>query len=142
MLVFRNRPAWQAALASVLLTPLALSPAAAQIGPPVPLAPPVGQPSAPPGVPAPYPPPPGYAPPPAANPQPGYTPPAPPPSGITVDQLAAPSPEATGVLGPSNHGFPDTMWQGTARATVLALLPKISSTTSPALQDLAYRLLA
>ncbi|MEI9986232.1 MAG: hypothetical protein WDN69_25510 [Aliidongia sp.] len=122
-----SRNSVAAALAAVLLNSAAL----AQIGAPVPLAPPPG------AVPAPYPPPPGYAP----RPRPLRTP------GAAVFRhhgrsTGAPSPEAVGVLGPNNHGFPDTMWQGASRATVLALLPKIGSTTSPALQDLAYRLLA
>ena len=110
---------------ALLAALLAGSAALAQIGAPVPLSPATG------GG-APYPPPPSS----------GYTPPAPPTSGITVDQLAPPSPEAAGVIDLTTHGFPATLWQGSNRATVLALLPKIGSTTSPALQDLAYRLLA
>jgi hypothetical protein len=100
--------------------------------------------AAPPGYPPPgYPPPgppPGY-PPPGPAPS-GYTRPPPPSSSITIDQLPPPSPDAVGVIGGENHGFPDSLWQGAQRATVMALVPKIGSTTSPALQDLAFRLLA
>ena len=114
-------------LAASLLAGLLLTPAAfAQVGPPVRLAP------QPPGAPAQVPPPP----PPPDRPAPRGS------ANITVDQLAPLSPDAIGVLGASNRGFADTLWQGTTRATVQALLPKIGSTTSPALQDLAYRLLA
>jgi len=114
-------------LAASVLAGLLLAPAAfAQIGPPVRLGPP------PPGAPADVPPPP----PPLDRPAPRGS------ANITVDQLAPLSPDAIGVLGPGNRGFADSLWQGTTRATVQALLPKIGSTNSPTLQDLAYRLLA
>jgi hypothetical protein len=151
------------ALAALLLT----GTAAAQVGRPTPLAPPDAQPpdspqrsapavepppqsyAPPPGYPPPsyappgfYPPPPGAYPAPPGTPPPAIAGPKPSSSGITVDTLAPPSPDAAGVLGPNEHGFPATLWQDTTRATVMALLPKIGTTTSPALQDLAYRLLA
>ena len=116
-------------IASALLAVLLAGPAAlAQTGAPVRLAPPPN------GV--------AYPPPPGTAPGSGYAPPAPPSSGITVDQLAPPSPDSAGAIDLTSHGFPATLWQGSNRATVLALLPKIGSTTSPALQELAYRLLA
>jgi hypothetical protein len=122
MPAFRNsRRLAAAALAALLLAPAAF----AQVGPPVRLSPP-------PGAPAEMPPPP----PPPDRVLPRGS------QGITVDQLAPLSPDAIGVLGSGNHGFPDSLWQGTARATVQALMPKIGSTSSPTLQDLAYRLLA
>ncbi|MGB8842110.1 MAG: hypothetical protein WCC64_13700, partial [Aliidongia sp.] len=129
-------------LAALLATLLAV-PASAQIGPPIRLDPPQGYP--PPG----YPPPPPYsAPGPAHAPLPYDAPPPSYPStprvspGITVDALAPLTPDSIGALGPGDRGLPESMWQGTPRATVEALLPRIGTTGSPTLQDLAYRLLA
>jgi hypothetical protein len=129
-------------LAALLATLLAV-PASAQIGPPIRLDPPQGYP--PPG----YPPPPPYsAPGPAHAPLPYDAPPPSYPStprvspGITVDSLAPLTPDSIGALGPGDRGLPESMWQGTPRATVEALLPRIGTTGSPTLQDLAYRLLA
>jgi hypothetical protein len=121
-------PAFQnsARLAAVLAVLLAL-PAAAQIGPPVRLDPPQG-----------YAPPQSYD---APSP-PSYQPPQRASQGIVVDSLEPLTPDSIGALGPGDRGFPDSLWQGTPRATVEALLPRIGSTASPALQDLAYRLLA
>ena len=122
MRAFRNSRLAGAALAALLVA----SAASAQVGPPVRIGPPGA------------PPPPPYGAPPPASP---YSPP-PRSSGITIDQLAPPSPDAAGVLGAGNRGLPEPLWRGTARAVVQTLLPKIGATSSPALQDLAYRLLA
>ncbi len=62
--------------------------------------------------------------------------------GLEVDTLAAPDADAAGALGDARRGFADTLWQGTSRAVAVQLIPKIRATTSPTLQDLAYRLLA
>jgi hypothetical protein len=64
------------------------------------------------------------------------------PKGITVDRLAPPESDAAGILKPADHPLPPAMWQGTGRAFAIALIPRIGVTTSPALHDLAYRLLA
>ena len=64
------------------------------------------------------------------------------PPGITVDQLAAPSLDALGALGPNDRPLPATLWQGTSRAAAEALIQRIRPSNSPTLQDLAYRLLA
>jgi hypothetical protein len=61
---------------------------------------------------------------------------------ITSDRLAPPEIDGAGALAPSDRPLPPTLWRGTTRALVLALLPRIGVTTSPALQDLAFRLLA
>src|SRR5579862_2729300 len=61
---------------------------------------------------------------------------------ITVDSLAPPEIDAVGTLQPKDHPLPPNMWQGSARAMVLQLIPRIGATTSPALHDLAFRLLA
>jgi hypothetical protein len=64
------------------------------------------------------------------------------PHGIAADTLPPPSPDAAGVLGAHDRPLPGNLWQGMTGSTALALLPRIGSTNSPALQDLAYRLLA
>lgn len=107
--------------------------ARAQAGPPVRLAP-AGAPL--PGAPPPSAPAPAS---PATLGQPRH-PLAPP--GITVDQLAAPSLDALGALGPNDRPLPATLWQGTSRAVAEALIQRIRPSNSPTLQDLAYRLLA
>jgi hypothetical protein len=127
MPVSRNN-ARRGRVVSILCAGLALAlpalPVLAQIGPPVRLTPPPGLPdNAPPGAPAP-----------TERPRA--------PQGVTVDPLAPISPDSVGTLGAADRAFPDTLWQGTTRLAVLALLPRIGTTTSPALQDLAYRLLA
>lgn len=139
-----SRNSRTAALISTAL--LIAAPALAQVGPPVRLLPPPGSVQPPPGYPAPAYPQPAY---PTPN-YPGSQPPVgqyqvqPPraPQGVVVDQLAPITPNSTGVLSAAEGAFPGTMWQGSTRQVVQALLPRIGTTTSPALQDLAYRLLA
>jgi hypothetical protein len=116
----RNKPDRRRAVTSALAAAATLlvvaSPLHAQVGAPIPLMPPTSS-AAPPDRPR-------------------------APHGVVVDRLAPPSPDAIGVLGATTHGFPDTLWQDSARSVVQALLPKIGATTSPTLQSLAYRLLA
>jgi hypothetical protein len=122
---------------ALALTLLAF-PAAAQQSPPIRLAPPQR-----------------LAPPPAAAPSeaapapvPGSAAPVAPgapaeaaPSGIQVAPLAPVDPEWTGTLGEDRGGFPPTLWQGTPRSVVLALVPALPVTTSPTVQGLERRLL-
>jgi hypothetical protein len=100
----------------------------AQVGPPVRLAPPgtAAAPSTPPAPPVPL-----------GQPLHPLAPP-----GITVDQLPPPAAGGQGALGPNDHPLPADLWRGTSRAAIEALIPRIKPTTSPTLQDLAYRLLA
>jgi len=63
------------------------------------------------------------------------------PSGIEVAPLAPVDPEWSGTLGEAQGGFPPTLWQGTPRSVVLALVPALPLTTSPTLQTLERRLL-
>jgi hypothetical protein len=132
MRAFRN----ELALALALI----VFPAAAQQSPPVRLAPPqrlapppAAAPSEP--VPAPVPGEAGRAP--AAPAAPAEAA----PSGIQVAPLPPVDPEWTGTLGEDRGGFPPTLWQGTRRRVVLALVPALPVTTSPVLQTLERRLL-
>ncbi len=61
--------------------------------------------------------------------------------GIEATPLAPIDPAWTGTLGESDHPLPPSMWQGTPRPVVSALLPLLAATTSPTLEDLARRLL-
>lgn len=114
---------------AVLVVALALlpGPALAQIGPPVRLVPP-----------------------PAAQPAPAPQAPAPDtsagggetlPSGVQATPLAPVDTAWFGTLGTADGAFPDTLWQGTPRSYVVAALPLVQPTASPALQDLTRRLL-
>ena len=60
---------------------------------------------------------------------------------ITAKPLAPLDPSWIGTLPTSDGAFPGTMWQGTPRATVAAALPQLAPSESPALRDLARRLL-
>jgi hypothetical protein len=102
-------------------------PAAAQQGAPIRLGPP--QPLAPPA--------PSAAPAPAATQPPAETA----PSGIQVAPLAPVDPEWAGTLGEDQGGFPPTLWQGTPRAVVLALVPALPVVGSPTRRTLERRLL-
>ncbi|HWK47451.1 MAG TPA: hypothetical protein VNT30_22190 [Stellaceae bacterium] len=121
---------------------IGVTPAMAQIGPPVRLLPPSAQtPAA--QTPAPQTPapqqtlaPPTSSTPPAAQPAPTA------PAGIAVDTLAAPDAAGAGALDAADRPFPTTLWQGTSAALVLALAPRIVPTPSATLDDMAYRLLA
>jgi hypothetical protein len=60
---------------------------------------------------------------------------------IVVDPLAPIDPDWAGPLTPEHGGFAQTLWQGTPRSLVVALVPRLSATSSPALQGLTSRLL-
>jgi hypothetical protein len=60
---------------------------------------------------------------------------------ILVDPLAPIDPDWAGPLGPEQGGYAQTLWQGTPRALVVALVPRLSATSSPVLQGLTNRLL-
>jgi hypothetical protein len=61
--------------------------------------------------------------------------------GIEIAPLAPVDPAWSGTLAPEQGGFPARMWDGTPRAFVAALLPRLPVTASPALADLTRRLL-
>jgi hypothetical protein len=63
------------------------------------------------------------------------------PSGIEVAPLAPVDPEWSGTLAEDDGGLPPTLWQGTPRGVVFALVSGLPVTTSPTLQDLSRRLL-
>jgi hypothetical protein len=60
---------------------------------------------------------------------------------IVIDPLAPIDPDWAGPLGPEQGGYPQTLWQGTPRSLVVALVPRLAATSSPALQGLTNRLL-
>ncbi len=63
--------------------------------------------------------------------------------GIEVDRLADIEPDGIGILDPGRGGLGPAIWEGTSRHVVLEMLPRIpTDLDSPALQDLANRLLA
>ena len=62
-------------------------------------------------------------------------------NGIGIGALAAPNPSDIGVLDTSQGALAPTLWQGSAAAVVDTLLPKLPASTSPAMQNLAARLL-
>ena len=64
------------------------------------------------------------------------------PGGIQYGQLGSLDPSGVGTLDEGNGGLPSTLWQGSQLSLLAALLPKLSASTSPALQSLARRLLA
>lgn len=60
---------------------------------------------------------------------------------IRATPLAPMDPSWVGTLGPNDGALPRDLWAGTPRSIVAAALPLLRPTTSPALQDLARRLL-
>lgn len=64
------------------------------------------------------------------------------PGALGATPLAAPNIDEAGALPTGTPPLPPTLWTGTEREIVDALLGQIVPTTSPALQDLAFRLLA
>jgi hypothetical protein len=105
---------------------LGIHPAAAQLGPPVQLVPAPAQPT--------------RAETPGAVPSP---PPAPLPDDgdVTAQPLAPTDASWAGTLSEDQGALPEAMWRGTSRAFVAAALPLLAPSSSPALQDLARRLL-
>lgn len=109
--------------AALLAAALASEPAEAQVGPPIRLLPPL--PSASGGTTAPE----------TGSPTPSD------PSDIQATPLAPVDSAWTGTLTTADGAFPETLWQGTPRALVIAALPQLRPTASPTLQDLSRRLL-
>jgi hypothetical protein len=60
---------------------------------------------------------------------------------IVIDPLAPIDPDWAGPLGPEKGGYAQTLWQGTPRSLVVALVPRLGKTSSPILQALTNRLL-
>jgi hypothetical protein len=60
---------------------------------------------------------------------------------IVVNPLAPIDPDWAGPLTPEKGGYAATLWQGTPRSLVVALLPRLTATSSPVLQGLTSRLL-
>ena len=60
---------------------------------------------------------------------------------IVVVPLTPIDPDWAGPLTAEQGGYAPTLWQGTPRALVVALLPRLTATDSPVLQGLADRLL-
>lgn len=62
--------------------------------------------------------------------------------GVYQQGLDTLDPSSPGILNPSNGGFPGTMWQGTQRGALVALMPHMPiGKGSPAMRSLAERLL-
>ena len=64
------------------------------------------------------------------------------PGTVVAAPLAALNPDELGALPDGVSALPKTLWEGTGRPVVDALLGQLRPTTSPALEDLAFRLLA
>lgn len=130
----RDRSLAPAAGLAALLLLLPALPGAAQTGTPVPL---TGPPPAAADAPE------GSAP--AAAPTAPGSPaeaPGPPAAGsIQATPLAPVDPAWIGTLDDAARPLPQSMWKGTPRALVAAALPHLAAFASPALQDLARRLL-
>jgi len=119
-----SRRALAGAVATLLLfTPIAAS---AQLGPPVRLLPP------PPGTGPALPPPPAAPP---ATPAPQTD------DGIRATPLAPVDAAWMGALPDPAQALPESLWLGTPRSLVAAILPQLAPTSSPTLQSLAHRLL-
>src|SRR5579859_3199722 len=111
-------------LAALLIAACLGTPALAQVGPPLRL----------------------VQPPPSPTPSETVTPAAPDasqplPPDVQATPLAPVDPVWTGSLAGAEGALPDTLWQGTEKAFVMAALPQLQPTLSPTLQNLARRLL-
>ena len=63
-------------------------------------------------------------------------------AGITVNRLEAVDPDAMGLIGEDQGGFPLTLWRGAQWSVVSRLMPRMpAGLGSPALRDMARRLL-
>jgi hypothetical protein len=63
-------------------------------------------------------------------------------AGITVNRLEAVDPDAIGLIGEDQGGFPLTLWRGAQWSVVSGLMPRMpAGLGSPALRDTARRLL-
>jgi hypothetical protein len=63
------------------------------------------------------------------------------PAGVSVDRLDAVTSESVGILTPDNGGYSPDIWRKSHGPTVLDLLARIPAGHSPAIHDLARRLL-
>ena len=63
------------------------------------------------------------------------------PPGVQAAPLAPVDPAWLGNLSTADGALPETLWQGTEKAFVMAALPQLRPSLSPTLQDLARRLL-
>lgn len=122
-----SRSEGRAGLAALLIA-ACLTPAMAQVGPPLRLVQPPSSPSVTPDTVAPTTPDAGAA---------GQ----PLPPGVQATPLAPVDPAWTGTLSAAEGALPETLWQGTEKAFVMAALPRLQPTLSPTLQDLTRRLL-
>ena len=113
------------ALPALLIAAALSAPSAAQVGPPIRLVPPPAA-IAPDAAPA--------APDTGAGTQTL-------PPGVQAMPLAPVDPAWAGSLLASEGALPETLWQGTQKAFVIAALPLLQPTLSPTLQDLSRRLL-
>jgi len=118
-----------AALAGLALAAFLAAPASAEVGPPIRLLPPAT--GTGPAIP-------DRAPTPAAEPAAA---PEAPGDAIQSTPLTPVDASWAGTLGDGDRPLPQTMWQGTPRALVVTALPLLAPSTSPALHDLARRLL-
>jgi len=109
------------ALLALLIAASLSASAAAQVGPPVRLVQPPPTPVVP------------------KAPAPGTTQALPP--GVQAMPLAPVDPSWAGSLPTSDGALPETLWQGTQKAFVIAALPLLQPTLSPTLQGLTRRLL-
>ena len=124
-----SRSERRAGLAALLIAACLAPPAQAQVGAPLRLVPaPPSAPSVTPGTVAPRAPDAGTA-------------DQPLPSGVQVAPLAPVDPAWAGNLSTADGALPETLWQGTEKAFVMAALPQLRPSLSPTLQDLARRLL-
>ena len=121
------RSDWRVALPALLIAAVVSASAAAQVGPPIRLVQPPPSPVAP-----------GAAPQPAPDTSEG-TQPLPP--DVQAMPLAPVDPAWSGSLPASGGALPETLWQGTEKAFVMAALPQLQPTVSPTLQSLTRRLL-
>jgi hypothetical protein len=118
----RSEP--RAGLVALLIAACLGTPAMAQVGPPLRLVQP----------------PPGSVPSETGTPTTPDTGPRLPP-GVQATPLAPVDPVWSGSLSGSEGALPETLWQGTEKAFVMAALPQLQPTLSPTLQNLARRLL-
>lgn len=63
------------------------------------------------------------------------------PAGVQAAPLAPVDPAWEGSLSAADGALPETLWQGTDKAFVMAALPQLQPSLSPTLQDLSRRLL-
>jgi hypothetical protein len=63
-------------------------------------------------------------------------------AGITINRLETVDPDAIGLIGGGQGGFPKTLWRGAPWSVVSGLMPRMpAGIASPVLRDMARRLL-